>query len=207
MVRERIEAYLNQPHTPELVTQTFQKIWQARGEIVNMSFDVTPCPYTQKELAELEQRGMRVGYLPSELATQQTRHVLGEMFPKMQSHSVQKDNSVTNDENPSGWFDYEAAIDAPYLDTQEGQLVDRIKKDGRRILTFNEYIVAGQDSKLFCGQYLDESRTWVRLGSRREGRVVCAGFLEGGRLGVSSVLAYDYHVTNLGGRSSGMKKA
>jgi len=59
------------------------------------------------------------------------------MFPKMQNHSVQKDNSVKNDKNPSGWFDYEATIDAPYLDTKEGQLMDRIKKDSRTILSLN----------------------------------------------------------------------
>lgn len=123
-----IEAYQNQPHTPELVTQTHQAIWQARGELVGATYEVTPCPYTQEQLADLETSGKRLGYLPPELATQQTRHKLGEMYPKMQSHSVKEGNSVTNDQSPSGWFDYEAAIEAPYLCTKEGQLKDAIKK-------------------------------------------------------------------------------
>lgn len=202
-----IEAYQNQPHTPELVTQTHQAIWQARGELVGATYEVPPCPYTQKELADLELNGKRVGYLPAELATQQSRHVLGKMFPQMGSYGVQKDNTVTNDKNPSGWFDYEASIDAPYLDTNEDQLMDRIKKDGRRIVTLNQYIVAGQDSKLFTGQYLDELRTWARLGSRREGRVVDAGFSRDGGLRVFWLLGSGGHLPRLGGRSSGVKKA
>ncbi|MBI2012715.1 hypothetical protein HYS90_02175 [Candidatus Curtissbacteria bacterium] len=192
-LQQSVEAYQNQPHTSELVTQTHLAIWQARGELVGATYEVTPCPYTQEELADLEANGKRVGYLPAELATQQTRHKLGEMFPKMQSNSVKEGNSVTNDENPSGWFDYESAIDAPHLDTKEGQLMDRIKKDGRTILSLNQYIVAGQDSKLFTGQYLDETRTWVRLGSRGGGRVVDAVFSGGGDLNVSSGLGADFH--------------
>lgn len=198
-----VQAEFNiQPHTPELVTQTFQAIWKARSELVGAIFKVLPCSYTQEELTELKRRGMRVGYLPPELATQQSRHILGEIFPAMQSHSVKEDNSVTNDKNPSGWFDYETAIDAPYLDTKEGQLMDRIKKDGRRILSLNQYIVAGQDSKLFTGQYLDEGRTWVRLGSRHDDHVVDADFTADGCLRVHWLLGPGYRSPSLGGRSS-----
>lgn len=202
-----IEAYNAQPHTPELITQTFQTIWQIRGESVDINLEVTQCPYTQEELADLEAGGKRVGYLPTELSLQQTRHILGKMFPKMTSYGVQENNPVTNDENPSGWFDYEVSIGAPYLDTEEGELMDRISKDGRKILSLNQYIVAGQDSKLFTGQYLDEVRTWVRLGSRDVGRVVSADFNRDGYLGVGWGLGPDGHDPDLGGRSSGVKKA
>lgn len=191
-----------QPHTPELVTKIFQKIWQARGEIVGATYEVTKCPYTQEKLEDLEASGKRLGYLPAQLATQQTRHILGEMFPKMQSGSVQKGNSVTNDENPSDWFDYEAAIDAPYLDTKERQLIDRIKKDGRQILSLNQYIVAREDSKLFTGQYLDEGGTFVRLGSRGGGVLVYAYSYRDGCLCVDWYLGADHHSPRLGGRSS-----
>ena len=201
-----IEAYKNQPRTPELVTQTHQAIWQVRGELVGAAYEVTPCPYTQEQLADLEANGKRVGYLPTELSTQQTRHKLGEMFPKMQSPSVKEDNSVTNDESPPGWFGYEAAIEAPYLDTKEGQLKDAIKKDGRTILSLNQYIVAGQDSKLFTGQYLDETTTWVRLGSRYDGRIVAAGFDGDGDLRVGAGLGPDDHGPVIGGPSSRANK-
>lgn len=202
-----VSEYQTQPHTPELVTQTHQAIWQARGELVGATYEVIPCPYTQEELADLEANGKRIGYLPAELATRRMRHNLGEMFPKMQSHSVQEGNSVTNDRDPFGWFDYEANIDAPYLDTKEKQLTDRVTKDGRKLLSLNQYIVAGQDSKLFTGQYLDEGRTWVRLGSRHGGRIVYAYFGSDGGLCVHWRLGSDYHSPYLGGRSSGVKKA
>ena len=201
---EVVETYQNQPRTPELVTQTFQAIWQARGELVGETYEVTPCPYTQEKLAELESNGERAGYLPPELATQQTRHKLGKMFPKMQSLSVQEGNSVTNDENPSGWFTYEAAINAPYLDTKEKRLKERVAKDERELLTLNQYIVAGQDSKLFTGKYLDETMTFVRLASRYGGRVVGAGFYRSGTFDVVSDLNADFHAPGLGGRSSGV---
>jgi len=194
-----IEAYQNQPHTPELVTQTHQAIWQVRGEFVGASFEVTPCPYTREQLADLEASGKRVGYLPAELATQQTRHRLGGMF--------QEGNSVTNDEDPSGWFDYEVAIKPPYPDTKEGQLMDMIENDGRKILSLNQYIVASQDSKLFTGKYLDEDSNWVRLGSRLDGRIVDAHFSGDGDLCVLWSLNVGDHYPFLGGRSSGVKKA
>ena len=202
-----VETYQNQPHTPELVTQTHKAIWQARGELIGETYEVISCPYSEDKLAELKENGERVGFLPRELATQATRHKLGAMHPKMQSHSVQEGNSVTNDEDHAGWFTYEVAIDAPYLDTTEKKLEEDVKKAGRRLLTLNEYIVAGQDSKLFTGKYLDETRTWARFGSRDDGRIVSARFVGDGSLRVLSILDADRHFPHLGGRSSGVKKA
>ena len=193
--------------TPDAVTDTFGRIWEARGKLIGVTFDVAQCPLSEKELKEREKRNIRVGILPQALATQEARHLLGEMFPSMRSYAVQEGNPVTNDENPSGYFDYEAAIDAPYTNTKEKQLMEQIAKDGRTILSLNQYIVAGQDSKLFTGKYLDEVSTWVRLGSRGGGRLVDARFGSGGGLHVRSVLFADGRSSGLGGRSSGVKKA
>lgn len=65
----------------------------------------------------------------------------------MKSLSVQKDNCITNDKNPSGWFDYEIDMDTPYFNSD------------RRLLSLNQYIVAGHDSKLITGQYLNKEVT------------------------------------------------
>src|SRR3989344_9098781 len=211
IIESRLEQiakeFNSQEHTPGVLTQTFQAIWQARGELVGATYEVTPCPYTQEKIAQDEANGVRHGYLPTELSTQQTRHILGEMSPKMQSQSVKEGNSVTNDENPSGWFDYEAAIDAPYLETEERQLMDKIKKDGRKILSLNQYIVAREDSKLFTGKYLDEDGTYVRVGSRNDGYLVSVYSRRDGRLRVGSPLLAGHHYPRLGGRSSGVNKA
>ncbi len=195
--------YQTQPHTPELLSRTFQAIWQARGAEIGVTFEVTPCTYTQEELDEIEKQGRRIGYLPSELATQSVRNKLGEIAPVTGSYSVQKDNLVTNDENPSGWFDYDASIDAPYLDTKEGQLVQRVANDGRKLMSLNQYIVAGWDSKLFTGRYLDEGSTWARVGSRDGGRLVYVRFDPDGHLRVNWFLRPDDHSPYIGGRSAG----
>ena len=199
-----IEAYKNQPRTPELVTQTHQAIWQARGELIDETFDVPPCTYTQKGLEKLKKEGKRVGYLPPEVATQAGRHKLGEMYPEMGSYSVQEGNPVTNDYSPSGWFDYEVSINAPYLDTTEDQLLERTRENGRKLLSLNQYIVAFQDSKLFTDHYLDEKSTWVRVASRHDGRMVNALVNGDGYLLVLADLKPDVHFPNFGGRSSGV---
>lgn len=205
-LKQAASEFNTQPHTPELITRTFQAIWQVRGELIGATYEVSPCPYTQEQLADLEAHGRRMGYLPAQLATQQTRHLLGRMFPEMKSYSVREGNPVTNDRSPSVWFDYEAA-DAPYTDTTENQLMARVKADGRELLNLNQYIVAAQDSKLFTGHYLDEGRTWVRLASRDGGHVVDVYFLADGRLDVSWGVLVGAHAPDLGGRSSGVKKA
>lgn len=203
-VDQAVKEYQSKPHTPELVTKVYQAIWQERGKRVDAVFEVPQCPYTQKELADLKKRGKRVGYLPVELAIQENRHILSQMFPQMGSPvSLQKSNPVTNDENPSGWFDYETAVDSPYLDTTEEQLVRQVKEDGSRLLSLNQYITASQDNKLLTGQYLDEDATWARLGSRLEGRVACAFFRRVGRLEIRWSLEPGGNSRNLGGRSSG----
>jgi len=213
-IDQAVKEYQSKPHTPELVTKVHQVIWQARRErlgLIGVTCKVTPCPYTQEELKDLEQKGRRLGFLPTELASQLSRYRLGQMFPEMGSGSVKEGNDITNDESPSGWFDYETAVDAPYLDTvekklaYEKQLTERILKDGRKLLSLNQYIVAGQDSKLLTGRYLDEEKTWTRLGSRRVGHVIGALFYPDGKMFVFFDFQSFDRVQALRGRSSGVK--
>ncbi len=216
-VDQAIEEYQSQPLTPELVTKIHQTIWQARGELVGATYEVIPCPYTQKELKDLEKKGRRAGYLPVELETQQSRHLLGQMFPQMvnvsfiQSYGeimqcLISNTPVRNDESRFGWFDYETAVDAPYLNTTEEQLTKKVAKEGKSLLTLNEYIVAGQDGKLFTGQYLDEEGTSARLGSHYGYDYgVRACFYQDGRLFVDRYLLSSNRSPDLGGRSSDRK--
>ena len=194
--------------TPELVTKTFQTIWQVRGESAGLEVVVAPCDRSAEELAELVKAGRRIGYLPEQGMTQENRPLFAKMFPRLGSHSVQEGNSVTNEANRFGWFDYEASVDAPYLDTTEDQLKERIAADGRLEMNVSEYIVAGEDSKLFTGKFLDQGNTWARLlGSRSGSKVVCAYFLSDGYLYVSWDLGPQDRSPILGGRSVGVKSA
>jgi len=196
----------------ESITSTFSAIWTTRKILLeNAGIDTvltfTPCTYTQEELEKLEAQGRRVGYLPPEVSTQEQRCLLGIMFPEMQSHGVKEGNTVTNEVSPSGWFDYEVAIDAPHLNTTEYALRKAMKKEDRLGMNLNQYIVASQDSKVLNGKYLDEVSTWARLlGSRNGGRVVRAEFNGHGYLYVYSDLHPQDRHPRLGGRFVGVPK-
>lgn len=125
----------------------------------------------------------------------------------MGSYSVQEGNIVTNDENPSGWFDYDISIDAPHLKTNEKQLFQEIASEGRKLMSENQYIIAGWDSKLFTGRYLDEDSTWARVASRDDGRLVDVYFYSVGRLRVGSALRPGVRTPGLGGRCAVVSKA
>lgn len=204
--------YKQNPHNPETVTQTFQAIWRVRqgmlrAERVDLEFSVPECPYTEEQLKHLERLGRRVGYLPEELATQASRHLMAKIWPQMGSRSVQEGNTVTNGVNRSGWFDYEAQVGAPHLDTTEDSLRKAVKKEERLGMNLNEYIIASQDSKLLTGKYLDEALTWIRLlGSRDKGDVVRVGFDADGYLAVGWNLHPQDRNSDLGGRSVGVPK-
>jgi len=203
-----VREFKASPLTPELVTKTFQTIWQVRGESAGLEVVVAPCDRSAKELRELAKAGRRIGYLPEQSMTQENRPLFAKMFPQLGSHSVQEGNSVTNEANRFGWFDYEASVDAPYLDTTEDQLRERIAADGRLEMNVSEYIVASEDSKLFTGKFLDQGNTWARLlGSRDGGKVVFAGLGSGGGLLVGWGLDPQGHGPDVGGRSVGVKKA
>ena len=170
-----VEAYQNQPHTPELITQTLQAVWSVRGEIIGQTYEITPCPLTKEEIAYLEASGQRLSFLPPELAGQRTRHKLGKIFPQIQSHGTRISNPITNNQDRAGWFAYESSISAPHTNMAQEE-IENAARNGLRRLTLNQYIVAGQDSKLFTGSYLDERRTWSNLDSFRDFRIVNAHF-------------------------------
>ena len=206
-----LEGYESKPHTPEFLTATFQAIWKEREARVTDLLGkplapVVTCDRSSDQIAVLERVGRRLGYLPPELATQESRHILGVIFPDMQSHSVKEENKVTNEQVRSGWFDYEATTDAPYAGTTEDQLRESLEGKGRSGMNVTEYILAGQDHKLLTGRYLDEGPRYVRLlGSRETDRVVYAHFLSNGLLRVYANLPSHRQRADLGGRSVRVK--
>ncbi len=146
-------------------------LWTERGE-----FDVPPCPFTPEELAALAAAGRRVGYLPQELATQRGRTRLGEIFPHMRCYTLLPDNIVENDVDAWGWFDYEVEIDVQRLDRDEPTTIAELREERLVLLSLNQYIVASQDTHALTGRYLDERRSWTRVASRIDGKMVAARF-------------------------------
>lgn len=198
-------------NTPEAVTLSWRLRWRVWGEKVGLNIAVPDFEGSQADLSEHLLKGDKPFYVPTEISTQATRHLLGKIWPVMQSYSVAENTGVTNEVDHSGWRYTEATTDAPFLETKEGDLRNKIKKieDGREGLTVTEYIIASQDHKLLTGRYFDQGDTWSRLlGSRGDGKVVDAGFHSGGFLYVDWRLDADCPYPGLGGRSSvGVKKA
>jgi len=159
-------------HDPAVVTRAFREIWRARGEQLGAEFPVPDCPYSAAELAGLARQRRRPGYLPAGLATQDGRALLATLFPALCSWAAVEDSVVVNDRDAWGWFDYETDVEAPHAGTAQNELLDVTADGGPTLLTLNQYIVAGHDTLLATGRYLDEGGTWSRVASRIDGRMV-----------------------------------
>jgi hypothetical protein len=98
------------------------------------------------------------------------------MFPRVRCYAAGPANQFPNAVAAEGWFDYNADIDAENLGTDEAQLAELVDRDGVRLLTLNQYIVASQDSLCLTGRYLDDTRTWTRVATTIDGKMVAARF-------------------------------
>ena len=203
---EVIRQYEAQRHTPELLTATFQAIWKEReAKVADLLTEplapVEPCTYTQEQIDELEKADRRIGYMPSEFA--QKRNVLRVIFKGMWGPpDTTSKNSVTNDNQPAGWFDYDAQMSVPNTNMTEADLRNKFKAENREGMNLNQYIIAGQDSKLLTGKYLDQGTTWTRLlASRLDGGVtILARFNPDGKLDMRTGRTFETH-PRIGGRS------
>lgn len=197
------KEYKESPTSPEKVTAFWQAFWMENGKKVDILVSVPECPCTQEQLEDMRRKDKTPIYIPEELSTQKTRHLLGKMFPEMQSHSVKEGNGVTNEVQNFGWRSFDISVDAPYLKTNESQLEGVLTDSEEEKPTLDEYIIAGQANKLLVGRYLDEDTTVSRiLGSRSDGFVVGACFGSGGSLRVDSGLDPVAGDPALGGRGS-----
>ena len=195
------KEYKRRPVDPGKATDFFRTLWAEDGRGVDISVSVPECPFTQEKLREMRRERRGPIYLPEALSTQESRYLLGKMFPKMKSHSVEEGNTVTNEVVHSGWRQFDMSIDAPHLGTNESQLKAAMAL-GDEIPILNEFIFASQVSKLLTGKYLDEGTLSRILGSRRDGRVVRAHFDSAGSLDVHSFWNPGHRSSHLGGRFS-----
>lgn len=204
------------PFFPEAVITKFWKVkLQADGKRIGLNISVPDCNWTEEEIRKpmKDNRGNEVPstmvYVPQELTGKEGLVKLGQMYPKMESWSVQEDTAVQDSPDANkkgGWIKTEAAIDAPNLDTTQKDLEYHAKDKEYFPQTLNTFILASQASKDLTGHYLDEGSTWSRLGSRDGGDVVRASFGSDGRLNVSWHLNPRAHGSSMGGRFEEVKK-
>lgn len=162
--------------TAALHTHFQRAVWAQRAARLNLPIDVPPCPYDDTTVADLLHHGRRLAYLPPELSSHLTRGRFTTLFPEMGSYAEAPANGFRNDIDTWGWFDYETATDAPFLDLTEAELLRQLDDAGLAMLTLDQYIVASQDHCLATGRRLDDRRTWVRLATRYDGRTIAARF-------------------------------
>lgn len=171
-----VRALAQEPLSADQQTRLHSAIWARRAEVLDLSITVPPCPYDDDALRELRRDDRAVAYLPHELSSHMTRHRFAALFPAMASYAVPPVNGFVNTADAWGWFDYDAATDASWLDLDEPRLAHELAEVGRTMLTLDQYIVAAQDHHLITGIYLDQTRTWSRLATTYDGRTIAARF-------------------------------
>lgn len=213
LFQQTLEEFKSKPLTSELTTVYWQSRWGVKGAVVGLQVMVPDCKeygYDKdviEELANLEIPRKPI-YVPDQLETTPEGLVmLGKMHPLMRCWATSEGTTVKNTDHQGGWFDIESDWRTPYTRTSQTDL-ENIAKDnhwkGQRLAT---YIVGSEDCYDLTGHYFDENG-WVRLlGSQDEGRVVFAGFLQGGKLFVDWDWLRDDVDVRLGGRFEGVKKA
>lgn len=179
-------AYQAQPDSPLLLSEFNQVFWSVKKNVMGVSgadLVVADCPYSADGIRGFMWHDCGL-FVPQILSTAPEGLILlGRAFPRMCSWAFEKDTTVLNiDHNGQpieldGWMRGEKGLAAPYLETSQRQAEDIIRKSCRRGHTLNIYAVAGQQSKLLEGQYLDAGKTWIRvLSSRYRGLVLDAYF-------------------------------
>lgn len=212
---QAIAEYKIKPHTPERVTRFQKVLWAQISEITGVDVVVPVVVETRWEIEKREKKGKGIILIPQGYEGQNQRRLIAAGFKLVgnkyvpEHWSVQDDNQVKNDIIHVGYRFVDMQIDAPYLGTNEEQAKEAAIKEDAEGMNESEYLLAGLQSKLITGQYLDEGSTWSRLlSSSCDGRVVRADFGSDGDFDFYSGLRPGDHYVNLGARfSSGVKTA
>lgn len=191
------------PEKPDILTELFQTIWEVRASKLGLSILIAPCDYTAEQLKRVGEQGRRLGYLPQEFSTDKGRAHLYKIFPTIKSPTLAI-RPISTEESRFGWFDYTASIEPQYPNTTEAELVQQIADNARIGMNLNEYIVAGRDSMVFTGKYLDQDATWSRLpGSIVRSKSVAASFTPDGDIYIFGHDIPTDQFPDLGGRDIG----
>ncbi len=173
---QTVAAIADEPLSADQQTRLHRAIWAERASRLHLPITVSPCPYDDTQLIELQREGRAVAYLPHELSSHLARDRFAAIFPAMDSYAQAPANGFVNAADLWGWFDYETSREALWLDLDEAATREALAAAGRSMLTLDQYIVASQDQFLLTGHHLDDRRSWTRLATLYDGRVVAARF-------------------------------
>lgn len=212
---QTIVEHLMNSFSPEILTKFWRAKLQADGKRAGLDISVPDCNWTREEIERpmMGIKGNKVPsmmvYIPQELMGQGGLVKLGHMYPRINSMSIRDDTDVqdSHDANKEGgWIKVEATLNAPNLNSTQGQLEEHAKRRGCFIQRVNVYILASQARKDLAGRYLDEKSTYSRLGSCMRGVMVNAKFHPDGDMDVNSSSNPRDHNKILGGRFEEIRK-
>lgn len=217
--------YVKDPSSPERYYNHQQARWALNGHAAGLApsdLVVSPVPWTEDQMRKFMGKGLRglmtrlthgqdiPFYLPEVVSERDGFSLLTKAYPWLGWNDVNMvgvQNKVDVGGVPFGHLRTEAAIDAPHTGTNEDQAAEilvKVKLD-RRGHTLNTYAVAGNESRLLLGKYLDQDGTFTRvMSSRVGGRVVDADFFPDGFCYVGWYLGPDDADGRLGVRSVGV---
>lgn len=191
LLREVIDAYTKGPITSEVVTRYWQAKFNADGEGVGFNVIVPECNWSAEEIQRsmVDRHGNKVAGMMVYNSREITLPLLGRMYPKMRSYSVEDKTPITDIHDTEGWVKVYASVDALNLTTTRTQAESFAEDQGYLGGRLKNYILASQASHDLTGRYFDQGSTWSWLpGSRVGGLLVGADFGGGGFLGVGWVL-------------------
>lgn len=200
-MEDATREYKNNLNSPELLTQFMCAFWQEAGQKIGKHYIVSKFPLKSKEIEERGKNSQIAIFVPEGV----NRVDLGKIFPRMKNWAVQEGNSVIDTINNFGWLWIESSVDAPNLNTTQGQLEGKFEKEKRQGQSLRTFIVGGQINKLLTDKYFNEGPTWSRLLGSCSGSLVLGSFFDPvGGLDVYSLLDPEGHSEHLGGRSEEM---
>lgn len=227
-VYSTVKEYQTRPHTPELLTRTWQTVWNIWAERVKKKVVVPPCDRTTEEIRALEENkdyGVKsprmLIFIPEGFSGSENRDKWYQMFPDMDV--TERVKWVKNKQPQSGWLDTESTVGPAYTDARTlftlpaGRLVTRLEKElqplGKVGQTLDAYVYGSQFKALTSDEYFDQEGTMTLLtGSYHEGDAptTLASFDSRGRLKISMI--WDMHslehlVPNIGIRTIKSKGA
>ncbi|HUQ85541.1 MAG TPA: hypothetical protein VM077_04410 [Candidatus Limnocylindrales bacterium] len=183
-----LEAYKNEPHTPELVTATWQAVWsdwrmRLAREGVSLELTVPDLDWDQDEIEKptkaVNGEDVPTGmiYYPPEFSGEEGVRRLAVLFPQMKHTDLKYDLAMVHDQDETGWLNAETHRgDWVNVNTTEQNLREHFASQVRVGMNRHQYIILAEFMRPL-GTNIDYHTDSRLLGTRNSegGKVVRAG--------------------------------
>lgn len=164
-LKQAIAEYKRGTRTPELVTAYWQNRFIVDGRRVGLRIEVPPCDWTEDEIKRpmLDISGKEVpGMMVPELDAI-TLPILGRMYPRLGSRTVQEDSPVTETHTTRGWLKVYDSVDAPNRNSRRSDVERFAAEHGYLPGREKSYILSDLLMADTRGKHVDSGSTWSWL--------------------------------------------